>query len=129
MNGVKVRGFTQDADRVSVQSSEHGSFLLTRRKFPFLPVKWTEINCDRNELLVLKCNGAATVIELESLGGKFGDLIIDQDHCRQRLKRGARLRLELKPNEAVFVHTASLIHPWHRDNNVGPVSAWGERRV
>lgn len=120
MNGLRIRGFTADTDRVSVQSTEHGSFLLTRRKFSFLPARWTEVSCGRNELLVLKCNQGSTTVELRSDGGPYGDFIVDRGDQvqRTRLKRGERLIVELEANKAVFVHTACLKHPWHRDGNV-----------
>jgi hypothetical protein len=129
VNGLRLRGFDADTDRVSVQSSECGSYLLTRRRFSFLPAKWTEITCGKDELLVLKCNHGATEIELESLGGPFGDLILDRDRVRSRIRRGERVRISLSPDRAVFVHTAALRHAWYRDRNVGPVTAWAERRT
>ena len=129
MNGLRLRGFSADTDRVSVQSTECGSFLLTRRKFSFLPARWTEVKCAKDELLVIKCNRGSTEIELEAMGGPFGDLIVDRDRVRRRLRAGERLRLVLEGDRAVFVHTAALKHPWYRDRNVGPIGAWASRQV
>src|SRR6185312_704115 len=67
-NGIRIRGLDGDVDRVSVQSTEQDSHLLTRRRWKFLPVKWTDVSIGRDELIVLKCNDGTAVIEVKHLG-------------------------------------------------------------
>lgn len=111
-NGLKLRGLTGDVDRVSVQSSESPSHLLTRRRWKMLPAKWTEVSIGRDELAVLKCNDGEAVLELKSLGGAHGELIVDLgDERRLRMKEGQTVRLELPRNRAVFLRCQDLRYP------------------
>lgn len=114
-NGLRIRGIDQDTDRVSVQSSEQDSHLLARRRWRFLPAKWTEVSIGRDELIVLKCNEGTAVIEIKSLGGAHGDLLIDErGERRHRLREGQVLRLTLERNKAVFLKTSEMLYPLKR---------------
>jgi hypothetical protein len=104
--GLKLRGLDQDADRVSVQSSEQSSHLLTRRRFSCLPVKWTEVWIAPEELMILKCNGGTTAIDIKHIGGTSGALLIDEGgERRRRLQEGQVVRLVLERDRAVFLKT------------------------
>lgn len=113
VTGFKVRGLEADTDRISVQSSEQQTHLLTRRKWPMLPAKWTTIEISRDELIVLKCNHGSASLELKHLGGPHGDLVIDDFGHFTRLKAGSVLRLHLHVDRAIFVRTQSYQAPRH----------------
>lgn len=113
-NGIRIRGVEGDVDRVSVQSSEQDSHLLTRRRWKFLPAKWTEVSVSRDELVVLKCNDGAAVIELKHLGGQHGDLVLDVQGDRRRLRDGQVVRVRLERNRGVCLHTQDLRYPLAR---------------
>lgn len=113
LTGFKLRGLDADTDRVSVQSSAQPTHLLTRRKWALLPAKWTIIEMQRDELVVVKCNRGAASIELKHLGGPHGDLIIDDGGEFKQLREGSVLRLHLQPDRAVFVKTQAYQVPRH----------------
>jgi hypothetical protein len=113
LSGFKVRGLDADTDRVSVQSSAQPTHLLTRRRWPLLPAKWTTIEISRDELIVLKCNHGAASIELKHLGGPHGDLVIDDNGQFTRLREGSVMRLHLNRDRAVFVKTQAYQVPRH----------------
>jgi hypothetical protein len=109
-NGFKVRGLNSDVDRLAVQSNRQTTWFLTRGVMG-LP-KWHEIGIARDELVVLRPYGATPVIEIEGLGGPHGVLIVEATQsCTRTLRNGTRLRLELKPDEAVVVKCEDLRHP------------------
>lgn len=111
-NGIRIRGIDQDTDRVSVQSTEQDSHLLSRRKWRFLRPKWTEVSIGRDELVVLKCNDGTAVVELKHIGGQHGDLIVDESgERRHRLRDGQVLKLRLERNRAVFLKTQDMCYP------------------
>jgi hypothetical protein len=112
--GLKIRGIDGDTDRVSVQSSEQPTHLLTRRRWAFLKAKWTEVSIGRDELMVLKCNHGETVVELKSLGGPDGALVIDDFGRRSALHEGSVMRLRLMPDRAVFIRTQAAREPKRR---------------
>ncbi|MGH7144769.1 MAG: hypothetical protein ACREJ2_11675 [Planctomycetota bacterium] len=112
-NGVRIRGINQDTDRVSVQSTEQDTHLLTRRRWRFLPAKWTDVSIGRDELIVLKCNDGTAVIELKHLGGPHGDLVVDErGERRHRVRDGQVLRITLERNKAVFLKTQAMRYPF-----------------
>lgn len=114
-NGLRIRGLEGDVDRVSVQSTEQDSYLLTRRRWKFLPAKWTEVSIGRDELIVLKCNDGSSVIEVKHLGGPHGDLIVDErGERRHRLRDGQVLKLHLRRNQAVFLKSQDIRYPLGR---------------
>lgn len=114
-NGLKIRGIDQDTDRVSVQSTGQDSHLLSRRRWAFLPARWTQVSIGRDELVVLKCNEGTAVVELKHLGGPHGDLLVDEKgERRHRLRDGQVLRLALERNRAVFLQTQDMRHPLGR---------------
>ena len=110
-NAVKIRGVSGDVDKISVQSSERPSHLLTRRRWKFLPLKWTTVEIIRDEIMVLCCNDGEAVVELKNLGGPHGEIIFDDAGRRVPIREGSIERLHLKRNMAVVVHTRSLQHP------------------
>jgi hypothetical protein len=110
-NGLKIRGVSGDVDKVAVQSSEQSSHLLTRRRWSFLPLKWTEVTLLRDEVMALTCNDGEAVVELKNLGGPHGEIIFDDAGRRVAIREGSVERLHLKRNQAVVVHTRSLRHP------------------
>jgi hypothetical protein len=112
--GLKIRGIDGDTDRVSVQSSEQPTHLLTRRRWAFLKAKWTEVSVGRDELMVLKCNHGETVIELKHVGGPDGALVIDDFGTHSILREGSVLRLVLRRDRAVFLRTQAFREPRKR---------------
>ncbi len=111
-NGLRIRGIDADADRVSVQSSEQDSHLITRRRWSFLPAKWTDVSIGRDELIVLKCNDGDAVIEIKHVGGPHGDLMLDEGgERRSRLREGQVQRVLLERNKAVFLRCQDLRYP------------------
>jgi len=119
--GFRVRGLEADTDRISIQSDARASHLLTRRKFPCLPAKWTTIEMDAGELVVIKCNRGAATIEVKHLGGPDGDLVLDDSGRITRISSGSVVRLRLRPDCAVMVRTASWREPRRRGSLFGPV--------
>lgn len=114
-NGLKIRGLYGDVDRVSVQSTEQDSHLLTRRRWNFLPAKWTEVSMSRDELVVLKCNDGAAVIDIKHLGGVHGDLLVDESgERRHRVRDGEVVRIRLERNRAVFLKCQDMRYPLGR---------------
>ncbi len=108
-NGIKLRGLVGDVDRVSVQSSEDSSYLMTRRRFNFLPAQWSQVSIARDELKVLKCNDGTAVVEIKHLGGPHGDLLLDYGgERRYRIRDGQVLRVQLERNKAVFLRCQDL---------------------
>lgn len=111
-NGLKIRGLTGDVDRVSVQSSDQSSHLLTRRRWSFMPASWTEYSLGRDELVVLKCNEGEAWVDLKHLGGPHGDLMVDMgDDRRARVREGCTLRVHLARSRAVFLRTQEMRYP------------------
>jgi hypothetical protein len=112
VTGFKVRGLDADTDRVSIQSTAQRTHLLTRRRFPCLPAKWTTIEIDRDELIVIKCNHGTTDIEIKHLGGPHGALHIDEGGGRgQHLKEGGVAKVHLQVDHAIFVRTQTFRPP------------------
>jgi hypothetical protein len=118
-NGFKVRGLDADTDRVSIQSTHQQTHLLTRRKFPLLPAKWTLIEIERDELIVIKCNRGNAEIEIKHLGGPHGALVLDQQRQHTKIRAESRTRVQLKCDEAVFLHTEAVRHPLRRESGMG----------
>lgn len=114
VTGFKIRGLDADTDRISVQSSAQSSHLLTRRKFPCLPAKWTTVEMGRDELVVLKCNHGTASVELKHLGGPHGALRIDEGGQHRQLLEGSTLRLTLRADYAVFLTTRAYQVPRSR---------------
>lgn len=111
-NGLRIRGLAGDVDRVSVQSSESPSHLLTRRRWSFLPAKWTEVHLARDELMVLKCNDGEAVLEVKHCGGPHGAVTVDLgDDRRVRFREGQVLRLHMLRNRGVILRTEELRYP------------------
>jgi len=109
--GLRLRALDQDADRVSVQSSHQSSHLLTRRKFPVLPAKWTPVTIERDELLVLKCNHGTTAIDVKHVGGSDGAVILDDCGQKTILREGSVVRMRLRRDSAIFLRTQSYTPP------------------
>jgi len=105
VNGFKVRGLNADFDRLAVQSTHQTTFVMPwKGQGKGARPKWNEIGIAKNELIVMRPYGGAPVIELEALGGPYGVLIVEATQSMTRtLRVGARLRLELKRDEAVVV--------------------------
>lgn len=110
-NGFRVRACL-DADRVAVQSTHQTTFFLTGKKWGGLLHKWHTIGLTKAEIVVLRPYGAAPVLEIESLGGPFGVLIVEATQSGTRtLRNGHRLRFELKKDEAVVIKTEDWREP------------------
>lgn len=105
-NGFKIRGLNADADKLAVQSTHETTWLLGRRKWARIAPAWREVGLAQNELKVLRPYGGAPVIELQSLGGPYGVLIVERARGGTTvLRNGRKLRLELGHEESVVLKT------------------------
>lgn len=111
LTGFKVRGLDADTDRISIQSTAQSTHLLTRRRFPCLPAKWTTIEMGRDELIVIKCNHGSASIEIKHLGGPHGELVIDLGGDMRRIREGSVTRVDLRRDYAIFVKTQAYQVP------------------
>jgi len=104
-NGFKIRGLNADADKLAVQSTHQTTWLLGRgSKGRGGKPKWHEVGLAKTEVVVLRPYGGAPEIELESLGGPYGILVVDQTQTRTfNLRNGRRQVLALKRDESVVL--------------------------
>ena len=111
--GFILRGLNADCDHLAVQSSEQTTWLLGRRKYKFLGPTKQEVALLANEIKVLRPYGASTPeVEITPLGDSNAIVIIDQTQtARRAYKMGTRIRLTLKPDEAVVIHNEHIQHP------------------
>lgn len=117
-NGVKIRGVSGDVSNVSVQSNVTKTWALLGRKWAGLRWREHELALERDELVVLKCQGGDCVLELEALGNEHGDTIVQEDVTRYRLPMRQRQRVALHQGQAISLTTPSIQHPFHR---LGPI--------
>lgn len=105
-NGFKIRGLNADADRVAVQSTHETTWLLGRSSRGWLKPKWREVGLAQRELKVLRPYNGRPVLEIQSLGGKCGVLIVERARgATTVLRNGSTLRLELGLDESVVLKT------------------------
>ena len=116
-NGVRIRGVSGDVSNVSVQSNVNRTWALLGKKWAGLAWKVHEVTLQRDELLVLKCQGGDCVLELESLGNEHGDTIVQEDVTRRRLENRP-VRYPLRLGQALTLTTATIQHPLHK---LGPI--------
>lgn len=57
MSGFQLKCLDQNADRISVQSTENPTWAPIRRRFSFLPAKGYEVPLGADELVVIKTRG------------------------------------------------------------------------
>jgi hypothetical protein len=103
---------------VSVQSNVNRTWALLGKKWAGLRWKVHEVTLQRDELLVLKCQGGRCVLELEGLGDEHGDTIVQEDVTRRRLGIGRPHRYELQQGQALALTTSTIKHPFH---TLGPI--------
>lgn len=116
-NGVRIRGLSGDVSNVSVQSNVNPTWALLGKKWAGLRWKIHEMPLQRDELVVLKCQGGNCVLELQSLGNEHGDTIVQEDVTRRRLDIRPQ-RYELHQGQALSLTTATIQHPFHK---LGPI--------
>lgn len=117
-NGIRIRGVSGDVSSVSVQSSVSMTWALLGRKWAGLAWRQHDVAIERDELLVLKCQGGNCVLELEGLGGEHGDIIVQEDVSRVRLLRHQKKRYSLHQGASLVLSTTSIKHPL---NKHGPI--------
>jgi hypothetical protein len=117
-NGIRIRGLSGDVSNVSVQSNVNRTWALLGKKWAGLRWKVHELSLQRDELLVLKCQGGNCVLELEALSDEHGDTIVQEDVTRRRLDMRRAQRYELRQGQALCLTTATIKHPFHR---LGPI--------
>jgi hypothetical protein len=117
-NKLRIRGLSGDVSNVSVQSNVNRTWALLGKKWHGMRFKVHEVELQRDELVVLKCQGGSCVLELESLGDEHGDTIVQEDVTRDRLRRGQRHRYELHQGQALALTTATIKHPF---KTLGPI--------
>lgn len=117
-NGVRIRGLSGDVSNVSVQSNITRTWALLGKKWAGLRWKSHDVGMERDELLVLKCQGGACCLEIEGLGGEHGSIIIQEDVSRMRLMRGQRRQFSLHQGMSLVLTTEKIVHPLHKH---GPI--------
>src|ERR1700758_413798 len=113
-NGVRIRGLSGDVSSVSVQSSVTSTWALLGRKWHGLRYREHDVALERDEELVVKCQGGACQLELEGLGGPFGDIIVQEDVSRVRLRQGERRRYALRQGVSLVLTNQKIVHPLHK---------------
>jgi hypothetical protein len=117
-NGIRIRGLSGDVSNVSVQSNVNATWALLGKKWHGLRWKVHDVTLQRDELLVLKCQGGTCVLELEGLGDEHGDTIVQEDVTRIRLGVGHATRFQLHQGQALCLTTATIKHPF---KTLGPI--------
>jgi len=118
MNGVRIRGISGDVSNVSVQSSVVRSWALLGKKWAGLAWRVHDVSLERDEVLVLKCQGGDCQLELEGLGGPHGDIIVQEDVSRIPLRRGDRRRFSLHMGTSLVLTNRAIVHPLQK---LGPI--------
>lgn len=113
-NGLRIRGVSGDVSNVSVQSSVNSTWALLGRKWAGLRWKVHDLALQRDEVLVLKCQGSTCVLELTALGNEYGDTIAQEDVSRIRLALGEKRQFRMLQGQALVLTTPSIQHPFHR---------------
>lgn len=114
-NGVRIRGLSGAVSSVSVQSTIAETWAMIGRKWLGLARRVHDLDIDKDELVVIKCQSGSCVLELEALGGDCGDTIVRQDVSSVRLRRHQRQRVTLRESGApVSLTTVRIRHPWER---------------
>jgi hypothetical protein len=117
-NGIRIRGLSGDVSNVSVQSSAVSTWALLGKKWAGLRWREHDVGLERDEVLVLKCQGGDCKLQIEGLGGPYGDTMIQQDVSRTRLCRGQRLDFSLHQGMSLVLTTQKIVHPVQKH---GPV--------
>lgn len=117
-NGIRIRGLSGDVSNVSVQSSVVRSWALLGKKWAGLRWKTHEVSMERDEVCVLKCQGGSCALELEALGGPHGDIVVQEDVSRIRLRRGERREFKLHQGVSLVLTCTAIVHPLHKH---GPI--------
>jgi hypothetical protein len=117
-NGLRIRGLSGDVSNVSVQSSVVSTWALLGRKWAGLRWREHDVSIERDEVIVLKCQGGNCRLELESLGGAHGSIVVQEDVSRIRLRRGHRQSFSLHQGASLVLTTEKIVHPLHKR---GPV--------
>lgn len=116
-NGVRIRGLSGDVSNVSVQSNVSRTWALLGKKWAGLKWKVHDIALQRDELLVLKCQGGDCVLELEATSDEHGHTIVQDDVTRKPLGLRRPQRYELHQGSALSLTTVTIQHPRH----LGPI--------
>ena len=117
-NGIRIRGISGEVSSVSVQSSVSRTWALLGRKWAGLRYREHDVALQRDEIVVLKCQGGACVLELQALGNEHGDTIVQEDVSRIRLPKGRRQKFRLAQGQSLVLTTPTIQHPFHRH---GPI--------
>jgi hypothetical protein len=117
-NGLRIRGVSGDVSSVSVQSSLTRTWALLGRKWAGLAWRVHEVALQRDELIVLKCQGGSCVLELTALGNEHGDMIVQEDVSRIRLELGSKQQFRLSQGQALVLTCPAIQHPFNR---LGPI--------
>jgi hypothetical protein len=117
-NGVRIRGLSGDVSNVSVQSSVASTWALLGRKWAGLRWRTHDVSLERDEVMVLKCQGGDCKLELEGLGGPHGSVMVQEDVSRFRLQRGQRLKFGLHQGVSLVLTNEKIVHPLQKH---GPI--------
>jgi hypothetical protein len=117
-NGVRIRGQSGDVSNVSVQSNVVLSWALLGKKWAGLKWREHEVSIARDEVIVLKCQGGDCRLEIESLGGPHGNIVIQEDVSRIRLQRGQRKAFALHHGMPLVLTCERIVHPLQKH---GPI--------
>lgn len=108
MSGFRLRCLDQNADRISVQSTEAQTWAPLRRKFKFMPAKFYDVPVGKDELVVIKTRGP-NHITLE---------LIDQGLIIRSSRQGAitgrpgeKIDIRMGDGEAVTIRARNAHEP------------------
>jgi hypothetical protein len=117
-NGIRIRGLSGDVSNVSVQSSVARTWALLGRKWAGLRWRTHDVSLERDEVLVLKCQGGDCRLELEGLGGSHGSIVVQEDVSRLRIRAHERRSFALRQGVSLVLTTEKIVHPLHKH---GPI--------
>jgi hypothetical protein len=111
-NAIKIRGVSGGVDAVSVQSTVNATFALLGRKWHGLQFKVHEVTIQRDELVVIKCQGSDAVIQIEATDTEFGTTIAHGPATPTiPMRKGQRQKYSLRNGQALCLRTASMTYP------------------
>lgn len=117
-NGVRIRGLSGDVSNVSVQSSIVRTWALLGKKWAGLRWRVHDVALERDEVMVLKCQGGTCRLEIESLGGPHGGVIIQEDVSRIRLIAGQRRAFDLHQGVSLVFTNEKIVYPLHKRGQI-----------
>jgi hypothetical protein len=117
-NGVLIQGLSGDVSNVSVQSNLERTWALFGKKWAGFVFRRHEVRIQRDELIVLKCQGGQCVLEITALSTEHGPTILQKDVKREALHCGTSRRVRLEQGQALTLTTRDIVHPLHKQGAI-----------